>query len=145
MKIAGILALIFAAILGVWSVVDYVQNEQQAEQQARMREAEIDHEYRELQDNTAVEGDKLEAENAELEHRSNPNAVKQAKDEAAVAADEMYDKLDPMLKQEEALLGGGYNVGKAEQLDGIIGIVAVGSLIAGIALISKGRQASRSS
>ncbi len=145
MKIAGILALIFAAILGVWSVVDYVENEQQAEQQARMRADEIDHESRELQDNTAVEGDKLDAENAELEHRPNPNAAKQAKDEARQEADEMQDKLDPILKQEYALLGGGYNVEKAEQLDGIIGIVAVGSLIAGIALISKGRQASRSS
>ena len=145
MKIAGILALILAAILGVWSVVDYVENEQQAELQASMRKTEIDHQWRELQDNTAVEGDKLDAQLAELEHRPNPNAAKQAEDEARLDSDKMYDKLDPILKQEEALLGGGYNVEKAEQLDGIIGIVAVGSLIAGIALISKGRQASRSS
>lgn len=64
----------------------------------------IDESTRTLIDSTALEADKLEAANLKLEHLPNPNAQKEAIDEALVDADKMASKLDAIIDKEEKLL-----------------------------------------
>ncbi len=89
MKLAGVLALILAAVVGIWAGVDYAQNEQE-------RQFEV---------------------------------------QQMTAAIECCDAVFKNATMEEE---------KAEQkehFDGVIGIVAAGSLIGGIALLSRGKKA----
>jgi hypothetical protein len=66
--------------------------------------SELDGSYRELIDSTSLEADKIEAANAKLEHRPNPNAAKEAIDVALVEADKMNSKLDGLIGKEEKML-----------------------------------------
>ena len=64
----------------------------------------IDESTRTLVDSTSLEADKIEAANLKLEHLPNPNAQKEAIDEALVDADKMASKLDGIIDKEEKLL-----------------------------------------
>lgn len=64
----------------------------------------VDESTRTLIDSTALEADKLEAANLKLEHLPNPNAAKEAIDQALVDADKMATKLDEIIGKEENLL-----------------------------------------
>lgn len=64
----------------------------------------IDESTRTLIDSTSLEADKIEAANLKLEHLPNPNAQKEAIDEALVDADKMASKLDGIIDKEEKLL-----------------------------------------
>jgi hypothetical protein len=66
--------------------------------------AGLDSSYRSLIDETSLEADKIEAANAKLEHKPNPNAIKEAIDDALVEADKMNAKLQGLIDKEEALL-----------------------------------------
>ncbi len=65
---------------------------------------ELDGSFRSLIDSTSLEADKIEAANAKLEHRPNPNALKEAIDQALADADQMNSKLDGLISKEEKLL-----------------------------------------
>lgn len=65
---------------------------------------DLDGSYRSLIDETSLEADKLEAANAKLEHKPNPNAIKEALDDALVEADKMNSKLQGLIEKEEALI-----------------------------------------
>lgn len=64
----------------------------------------LDGSYRTLIDETSLEADKIEAANAKLEHKPNPNAIKEAIDDALVEADKMNAKLQGLIDKEESLL-----------------------------------------
>jgi hypothetical protein len=64
----------------------------------------LDASYRSLIDETSLEADKIEAANAKLEHMPNPNAMKEAIDQAMVEADKMNGKLQGLIDKEESLL-----------------------------------------
>jgi hypothetical protein len=64
----------------------------------------LDASYRSLIDETSLEADKIEAANAKLEHMPNPNAMKEAIDQAMVEADKMNSKVQGLIDKEESLL-----------------------------------------
>ena len=64
----------------------------------------LDESYRSLIDETSLEADKIEAANAKLEHMPNPNAMKEAIDQALADADKMDGKLQGLIDKEESLL-----------------------------------------
>jgi hypothetical protein len=66
--------------------------------------ADLDESYKSLIDKTSLEADKIEAANAKLEHLPNPNAMKEAIDQAMADADEMASKLDSLIGKEETLI-----------------------------------------
>jgi hypothetical protein len=64
----------------------------------------VDNSFDTLIARTEVETDKLDAATAKLEHKPTPNAMKEAIDEALLAASEMDDKLDELINKQETLL-----------------------------------------
>jgi hypothetical protein len=66
---------------------------------------------------TTVETDKLNAATAKLEHKPTPNALKDAVDEALLAANELSQKLDGIINKESTLLKSQiYNPGVTGQI-----------------------------
>ncbi len=76
----------------------------EAAMEAQKKTAELDESYKSLIDDTSLEADKIEAANAKLEHMPNPNAMKEAIDQAMADADKMATKLDALINKEETLL-----------------------------------------
>ena len=72
--------------------------------QFQLKLSDLDGSYRSLIDETSLEADKIEAANAKLEHQPNPNAMKEAIDQALADADKMDGKLQGLIGKEEALL-----------------------------------------
>lgn len=76
----------------------------EAAMEAQKKTADLDESYKTLIDDTTLETDKIEAAIAKIEQTPNPNAMKEAIDEAMVDADKMASKLDGLIEKEETLL-----------------------------------------
>jgi hypothetical protein len=76
----------------------------EAAREAEQKTEALNESYRTLIDETSLEGDKIDASIAKLEHVPNPNAAKEAIDSAMVEADKMASKLDALIEKEETLL-----------------------------------------
>jgi hypothetical protein len=76
----------------------------EAAMEAQKKTADLDESYKTLIDDTTLETDKIGAAIAKIEQTPNPNAMKEAIDEAMVEADKMARTLDGLIEREETLL-----------------------------------------
>ena len=102
------LALFAAAAVIVWdlgkAIAEAFDVGSEKAREFQLGVSELDGSFRSLIDSTSLEADKIEAANAKLEHKPNPNALKEAIDQALVDADQMNSKLDGLISKEEKLL-----------------------------------------
>ena len=76
----------------------------EAAMEAQKKTADLDESYKTLIDDTTLETDKIGAAIAKIEQTPNPNAMKEAIDQAMVEADKMARTLDGLIEKEETLL-----------------------------------------
>lgn len=102
------LALFSAAAVIVWDLGEAIAKAfdvgGEKAREFNLGVSDLDQSFRTLIDSTSLEADKIEAANAKLEHKPNPNALKEAIDQALVDADQMAGRLDGLISKEEKLL-----------------------------------------